>query len=164
MNPSQRAPWASNLFWPMFNTFNTFNPLPRKKNVLFVNTKLPKSWRGRIFPKMFCAGYETEHLIFEGEGKGFRKDLCFPTTRSPVRSWLCWDLNIFCNLLFHLSQLSFLPFRGRQMSTSVCWELTCDGLVSRPGVVKDNHPLNTTETENKHQLRYLALFIHFRRS
>ena len=30
------------------------------------------------------------------------------------------------------------------MSTGVCWELTCDGLVSRPRGVKDSHPLNTT--------------------
>ena len=33
------------------------------------------------------------------------------------------------------------------MSTSVCWKLTCDGLVSRP--VKDSHPLNTTVTGDK---------------
>ena len=32
------------------------------------------------------------------------------------------------------------------MSTSVWWELTCDGLVSHPGGVKDPHLLNTTET------------------
>ena len=32
------------------------------------------------------------------------------------------------------------------MSTSVCWELTCDGLVSCPGGVKDSHLFNTTET------------------
>ena len=32
------------------------------------------------------------------------------------------------------------------MSTSICWELTCDGLVSHPGGVKDSDPLNTTET------------------
>ena len=35
------------------------------------------------------------------------------------------------------------------MSTSICWELTCDGLVSRPGGVKESHPLNTTETGDK---------------
>ena len=38
-----------------------------------------------------------------------------------------------CSLLFHLSQLSFPSFRGMLMSTSVCWKLTCDGLVSHPG-------------------------------
>ena len=38
------------------------------------------------------------------------------------------------------------------MSTSVCWELICDGLVSRAGGVKDFHPLNTTETEDKIRL------------
>ena len=32
------------------------------------------------------------------------------------------------------------------MSTSVCWDLTCDGLVSHPGEVEDSRPLNTTET------------------
>ena len=35
------------------------------------------------------------------------------------------------------------------MSTSVCWELTCNGLVSRPGGVKDSYPLNNTETGDK---------------
>ena len=35
------------------------------------------------------------------------------------------------------------------MSTSTCWELTCDGLVSRKGGVKDSHPLNTAETRDK---------------
>ena len=38
------------------------------------------------------------------------------------------------------------------MSTSVCWELTCNGLVSRPGGVKDPHPLNTTVTGDKRRL------------
>ena len=38
------------------------------------------------------------------------------------------------------------------MSTSICWELTCDGLVSCPGGVKDSHPLNTTETGDKRHL------------
>ena len=31
------------------------------------------------------------------------------------------------------------------MSTSVCWKLTGDGLVSRPGEVKDSHLLNTIQ-------------------
>ena len=45
------------------------------------------------------------------------------------------------------------------MSTSGCWELTCDGLVSHPGEVKDSHPFNTTETEDKRLLHvgHLAL-------
>ena len=38
------------------------------------------------------------------------------------------------------------------MSTSVCWKLTGDGLVSRPGEVKDSHLLNTTETGDKREL------------
>ena len=38
------------------------------------------------------------------------------------------------------------------MSTSVCWELTSDGLVSRPGGVKDSNPLNTTESGDKRRL------------
>ena len=47
-------------------------------------------------------------------------------------------------------KISILP--DRLMSTSVCWELTCDGLVSRPREVKDFHPLNTTEIEDKRGL------------
>ena len=38
------------------------------------------------------------------------------------------------------------------MSTSICWELTWNGLMSHPGGVKDSHPLKTTETGNKHLL------------
>ena len=38
------------------------------------------------------------------------------------------------------------------MSTSICWELTCDGLVSHPRGVKDSHLLNTTETGDKYRL------------
>ena len=38
------------------------------------------------------------------------------------------------------------------MSTSVCWELIYDGLVSRPGGVKDSHPLTSTETGDKRRL------------
>ena len=40
------------------------------------------------------------------------------------------------------------------MSTSICWELTCDGLVSRPGGVKDSHPLiNIAETGDERRLQ-----------
>ena len=39
------------------------------------------------------------------------------------------------------------------MSTSICWELTCNELASHPEGVKDSHPLNimfnTTETRDK---------------
>ena len=36
------------------------------------------------------------------------------------------------------------------MSNSICLELTCnDYIMSRPGGVKDSHPLNTTETGDK---------------
>ena len=38
------------------------------------------------------------------------------------------------------------------MSTSICWELTCDGLASGPGGVKDSHPLNTTESGDERWL------------
>ena len=38
------------------------------------------------------------------------------------------------------------------MSTSICWELIYDGLVSRPGGVKDSRLLKTTETGDKHRL------------
>ena len=41
------------------------------------------------------------------------------------------------------------------MGTCVCWELTCDGLVSHPGKVKDTHPLHTTETGDKRRLHGL---------
>ena len=37
--------------------------------------------------------------------------------------------------------------------SSICWELTCDRLVSHPGGVKDSHPLNTTEIGDKRRLR-----------
>ena len=39
------------------------------------------------------------------------------------------------------------------MSTSICWEQTVDGLVSRPWGVKDSHLLNTTEKGDKHRLQ-----------
>ena len=38
------------------------------------------------------------------------------------------------------------------MSTSFCWELFCERLVSHPGGVKDSHLLNTTETGDKRRL------------
>ena len=38
------------------------------------------------------------------------------------------------------------------MSANICWELTCDGLVSRLGGIKDSHPLNTTKTGDKRRL------------
>ena len=41
------------------------------------------------------------------------------------------------------------------MSTSIFWALTCGGLVSRSGGVKDSHPLNITETEVKRRLHGL---------
>ena len=44
------------------------------------------------------------------------------------------------------------------MSTNICWELTCDGLVSHPGEVKDSHPLNTTETNSRTGLRKELVF------
>ena len=36
-------------------------------------------------------------------------------------------------------------------ATNDSLELTCDGLVFRPGGVKDSHPLNTTENGDKRQ-------------
>ena len=47
------------------------------------------------------------------------------------------------------------------MSTSVCWELTCDGLVSHPGEVKDSHPLNTTETGDKRRFNLSEITLFF---
>ena len=44
-------------------------------------------------------------------------------------------------------------FWGWYTSTSVCRELTCNGLVSHPGGVKESYPLNTTETGDKHRSR-----------
>ena len=38
------------------------------------------------------------------------------------------------------------------MSTSACWKLTCDELVSFPEGVKDSHPLNLKETVDKRRL------------
>ena len=40
------------------------------------------------------------------------------------------------------------------MSTSACLELTFDGLVSRPGEVKDSNPLSTTETGDIRHLHW----------
>ena len=37
---------------------------------------------------------------------------------------------------------------------SIRIELTCDGLVSHPRRVKDSHPLNTWETEDKRGLHW----------
>ena len=42
------------------------------------------------------------------------------------------------------------------MSTSVCWELICDGLVFHPGRVQDSHLLNSIETGDKCRLHTLA--------
>ena len=47
------------------------------------------------------------------------------------------------------------------MSIKVCWELTCDELVSRPGGVKDSHPFNTTETGDKSRLHGLVKHLAF---
>ena len=46
---------------------------------------------------------------------------------SSVQSFEC-----LCDLIFRLSELCFPSLRGGQMSTSFCWELTCDGLASSP--------------------------------
>ena len=66
--------------------------------------------------------------------------------------WLCRDWTDLCDFLSRLSQLSFPSFRGRLMSTNICWELTGDGLVSRPGGVKDSHLFNTAGTGDKRRL------------
>ena len=43
------------------------------------------------------------------------------------------------------------------MSTSICWEPTCDGFVSCPGGVKDSHPFKTmVEIGEKHRLQFAA--------
>ena len=61
------------------------------------------------------------------------------------------------HLCDHLSakvDLSFPPYEVSKMSTSFCWELTCDVLVSRPKGVNDSHPLNTTEIRDEHRLQH----------
>ena len=40
------------------------------------------------------------------------------------------------------------------MSTSIFWELTCNGLVSHPGGDKDSYLLNTNETGSIGHLRH----------
>ena len=50
-----------------------------------------------------------------------------------------------CDLLFCLSQLSFPSF-------SICWELTCDGLVSHPRDVNESHPLSVVKTLQKPEI------------
>ena len=55
-------------------------------------------------------------------------------------------LSKFEHLYNRQSELDFHPSGVGKINTSVCWELTCDKLVSRPGGVKESHSLNTTET------------------
>ena len=80
------------------------------------------------------------------------RDLCLTTIMSPVRSLHgtseIWIL-LLPSLPPKLTQLSILL---KLVNTCVCWELTCDGLMSRPGGVKDSHPLNTTETGDERRL------------
>ena len=45
------------------------------------------------------------------------------------------------------------------MSTSICWELTCDGLVSHPGGVKDSH--REIESDYMHLQERTVLLIFF---
>ena len=55
----------------------------------------------------------------------------------PVRvkfEYLCAIFSAIAYLAFHLSGVG-------QMSISICWELTCDGLVSSPDGVKHSYPL-----------------------
>ena len=56
---------------------------------------------------------------------------------------------------------AFHPYGVGKMSTSFCWGLTCDKLVSRPREVNDSHPLNTTETGDRCRLQW-ATFLKFR--
>ena len=60
---------------------------------------------------------------------------------------LIQGLNSFVRLSFSPNSAFHPSGVALQMSTSVCWELTCNGLVSRPGGVKDSHSLNTTKPE-----------------
>ena len=78
----------------------------------------------------------------------------FQTQGSGFKSWPRRVLNI-CVTFFSAKVVSaFHPYGVGKMSTSFCWGLTCDGLVSRPGGVNDSHPLNTTETRDKHLLQW----------
>ena len=65
----------------------------------------------------------------------------------------CRVLNICVTFFSAKVDSAFHPYGVGRMSTSFCWGLTCDGLVSRPGGVNDSHPLNTTETGDKCQLQ-----------
>ena len=78
---------------------------------------------------------------FQPQGPGFK-------------SRLCRVLNICVTFFSAKVDSAFHPYGVGKMSTSFCWGLTCDGLVSRPGGVNDSHPLNTTETGDKHRLRW----------
>ena len=61
-------------------------------------------------------------------------------TDSPVRSPALPRFQYLCSLLSCLSYLSFPSFQDRQINIRICWELTCDGLVSLP------EEANPTET------------------
>ena len=67
--------------------------------------------------------------------------------------WLQSDRDDLEGLNFSVSKIKLSILSGLvKMSTSVCWELTWDGLASHPGEVRDSHLLNNTETRNKYQL------------
>ena len=76
-------------------------------------------------------------------------------TKGPMRSRLFRDLNI--DVIFFSRKLYQLFIFSRSVLNeysiySICWELTCDGLVSHPGGVKDSYSLNTTEIGDKRRL------------
>ena len=75
------------------------------------------------------------------------RSITVPTTRSPIRSPALPRFELICATFFsaYANSAWFPSFWDRYMSTSICWELTCDGLVSHPEGVKDFHLLNTTE-------------------
>ena len=67
---------------------------------------------------------------------------------------------IFRVLFFFLYVLMIFGFKkilSLFWGTKMSWELTCDGLVSHAGGVKDSHPLNITETGDKRRRKEFTL-------
>ena len=88
----------------------------------------------------------------------WKLDLCYVCWRGPgFNSRLCQVLNICVTFFSAKVDSTFHPYGVDKMSTSFCWGLKCDGLVSRPGVVSDSHPPNTTETGEKCWLQWATL-------
>ena len=62
--------------------------------------------------------------------------ISLPSRSQGVSSLVVLRFEHLCDLLFLQVHSAFSTFQGQKMSTSVSWELTCDGLVFREGEVR----------------------------